>query len=250
MHKNNTFSFLLFLLMGIAFLPSCKKTTEELQIPVINDYQPLEAGKYVTYQLDSLVYLSFGSRDTIITYEVKYYTDAAITDNLGRPAFRIIRYIRKSAAFPWTPDATFMSVNTGNSFEFIDNNLRYVNLKMPIKDAFTWKGNAFIDSYSADSPVKYLNDWNFTYDSVGKAAVVGNFSLPNTVTVNQRDEIIGIPEDPYSYSEVNYCQEKYALGIGMVYRKFFHSEYQPGAGGNGYFADGSYGVTYTMIDHN
>ena len=74
------------------------------------------------------------------------------------------------------------------------------------------------------------------------------FNFENVITVLQRDEIIGVPDEPSSYSEVNYSQEKYAKGIGLIYRKFFHSEYQPNNGG--YFADGSYGVTYTIIDHN
>jgi hypothetical protein len=96
--------------------------------------------------------------------------------------------------------------------------------------------------------LRYLDGWDYTYSNVNEADTIGNQIVENTLTINQRDEIVGIPEEPNSYSEVNFGQEKYAKGIGMVYRKFFHSEYQPNNGG--YFADGSYGVTYTMIDHN
>lgn len=227
---------------------SCKKSTETLQTATLNDYYPLEVGKYITYQLDSLVYLAFGTRDTTISYQVKYETDAAITDNLGRPAYRIIRYIRKTDSNPWAPDATFMAVNSNNNLEFVENNLRFIKLTLPIRDAISWKGNSFIDTYSSNSLLQYMDDWDYTYSNVGAADVVGSFSLDNTITVDQRDEIIGNPDDASSYSEINFGQEKYAKGIGMVYRRFFHSEFQPGNGG--YFAEGSYGVTYTMIDHN
>ena len=58
----------------------------------------------------------------------------------------------------------------------------------------------------------------------------------------------GIHKFYVSIYQINYAQEKYALGIGMVYKTFLHKEYQPNNGG--YVADGSYGVTYTMIEHN
>jgi len=243
-------NFLRFLpiIIGTAFFFSSCKKTESYTSPSIADYNPLQTGKYITYQLDSLIYLSFGTRDTTVSYQVKYLTDSLITDNLGRPAYRIFRFIRKNENEPWRSDAAFMSINTGNRLEFIENNLRYIKLQMPIKDNVSWKGNAYIDTYSASSLLRYLDNWDYVYANVGAADDVSNFNFDNIITVLQRDEIIGVPDEPSSYSEVNYSQEKYAKGIGMIYRKFFHSEYQPNNGG--YFADGSYGVTYTIIDYN
>jgi hypothetical protein len=238
--------YLLFIAIAIAFI-SCKKTEEFTSAP-LSDYAPLEVGKYITYQLDSIAYLPFGTSSVTRSYEVKYHTEAEITDAEGRPAFRIRRYIRSIPSDPWTPDAAFMATNTGNHFEFVDNNLRYIKLSLPVRNEFSWKGNTYIDTYSLNSELKYLDGWVYTYDSVGVESTVGSFTLANTIKVHQRDEIIGAPEDPASYSEINIGVEKYAAGIGMVYRRFFHSEWQPG--GTGFFADGSYGVTYTMIDHN
>ncbi len=238
----------LILLAAITCFSACKKSTETRQNAGIADYAPLVVGKYITYQLDSLVYKSFGTRDTTITYQVKFMVDAEITDMMGRPAFRIFRYIRKTESQPWLPDASFMATNTSNSLEFIENNLRYIKLSLPIRDGLTWKGNAYIDTYSANSELQYMDGWDYTYENTGQPTTVGAYTLDSTVTVNQRDEVIGNPGDPASYSEINFAKEIYANGIGMVYRKFFHSEFQPGNGG--YFADGSYGVTFTMIDHN
>ena len=61
--------------------------------------------------------------------------------------------------------------------------------------------------------------------------------------------MIGNPGDPNSYSEINNGSEKYAKGIGMVYRDFLHVEYQPPTPGRGAYRLG-YGVRLTMIDHN
>lgn len=233
--------------IAMIFLSCEKETTGYLTEPV-ETYYPLEVGKYITYRLDSTVYLPFGTSSVVRSYEVKYHTDALITDNMGRPAFRIIRYIRKTQNDQWVPDATFMSLIDGDKAEFVENNLRYIKLRLPIKNGTTWKGNSYIDTYSINSTVRYLDGWDYVIDSLGAYTRIGIRGFPNTLTVNQRDEILGDPNDPSSYSEINYSVEKYATGVGMIYRKFFHSEYQPGNGG--FFADGSYGVEYSIIDNN
>lgn len=243
--------FYVLIVVGVISMNACEKSTETLQTASINDYSPLVVGKYISYQLDSFVYINFGTNSVTRTYQVKYLVDAQITDNLGRPAYRIIRSIRKTASNPWVPDATFMSINTGNGLEFVENNQRFIKLRTPMRDLYTWKGNSFLDTYSINSEIKYLDDWDYMYDSVNMPIKIGTFTLDSTLRVDQRDEIIGNPADPSSYAEVNYGMEKYAKGIGMVYRKIFHSEYQPPTPGQGgRYVDGSYGITLTMIDHN
>ncbi len=241
--------FLSSIIISSVIFSSCSKDAEVLDLPAINDYSPLLVGKYVTYNLDSTVFINFGAKDTVIKYQVKHEIDGQMTDNLGRPAYRIIRYIRKTAANPWTPDNTFMAVPTDFAMEFIENNMRFLKLKGPIREGFSWKGNSFIDTYSLNSNVKYLADWDYTYEGVNTSQVVGGFTLDSTLNVNQRDEVIGNPTDVNSYSEINFGAEKYAKGIGLVYRNFLHIEYQPPTPGRPGYRIG-YGVKMTMIDHN
>lgn len=240
---------LFVIIISSAIFSACNKDAEVLDLPAINDHYPLQVGKYVTYSLDSTVFINFGTKDTIINYQVKHQVDGQLTDNLGRPAYRVTRYIRKTAANAWVPDNTFMAVPTDFAMEFIENNMRFLKLKGPIREAFTWKGNSFIDTYSLNSNVKYLDDWDYTYENVNMSETVGTFNLDSTLSVNQRDEIIGNPNDPNSYSEINFGVEKYAKGIGLVYRNFLHIEYQPPTPGRGGYRIG-YGVKMTMIDHN
>jgi hypothetical protein len=231
---------------------ACKKETEDFTAAPIEDYSPLVVGKFITYQLDTFKYLHFGLQDTTVAYQVKHVVDALITDNLGRPAYRIIRYIRKTSQDPWLPDNSFMAVNTGSSLEFIENNLRFLKLKSPIKDGYSWKGNSYIDTYSLNSTVRYLDDWDYIYEGLDEPLSLGSIQLDSTVKVSQRDEVIGNPADVNSYSEKNFSAEIYAKGIGLVYRKFLHTEFQPATPGGtaaGY-SDESYGITLTMIDHN
>ncbi len=242
--------FYLMALMALVFFAACKKSSDTLNPPKISDYFPLQVGKYITYKLDSALFINFGTKDTIVSYEVKQVVDALITDGLGRPAYRIIRYIRKNSLQPWVPDNTFMAVATDNTLEFVENNMRFVKLKEVIREGFSWKGNTFIDTYSINSNVKYLDDWDYTYDSLNLPARLSpTVNIDSTIKIGQRDETIGNPNDINSYSERNIGAEKYAKGIGLIYRTFYHREYQPPTPGSGGYKQG-YGITLTMIDHN
>ena len=240
--------FLLAIVLS-AVIVSCNKSSDVLEVGTVKEYSPFTVGKYISYNLDSTVFINFGTKDTVVKYQVKLVVDAQITDNLGRPAYRIIRYIRKTAANPWNSDNTFMAVPSDFSIEFVENNMRFLKLKGPVRDAYTWKGNSYIDTYSLNSNVKYLDDWNYTYDSVNVPKTIGTFMLDSTIHVAQRDEVIGNPSDPNSYSERNFSSENYAKGLGLVYRNFLHIEYQPARPGVGAYRVG-YGVKMTMIDHN
>ncbi len=241
---------------GLLVLPfifsSCKKENQNFTSEPLSDYYPLQVGKYITYNLDSTVYyINFGQKDSVIHYQAQDRVDAQITDNLGRPAFRILRFIRKDSSQPWVPDNTFMAVPTPNSIEFIENNLRYLKLELPVKQDFSWKGNSFIDTYSNYTDVKYLEDWDYTYDSIGVPLTINSLTIDSTVKVAERDEFLG--QDPSipgtQYAEKNYALEKYGKGIGLIYREFLHWEYQGAQPGRPAYYVG-YGVKMSIIDHN
>ncbi|MDQ2718868.1 MAG: hypothetical protein M3Z26_03760 [Bacteroidota bacterium] len=214
----------------------------------ISDYYPLQVGKYITYNLDSTVFLSFGKTDSIMHYQAQDRVDAQITDNIGRPAFRVIRYLRQDSTQEWVPNNTFMVVPTENSLEYDENNLRFVKLRLPIKQGFSWKGNSFIDTYSQYSDVKYLDDWDYIYDSIGVPLTINSLTIDSTLKVGERDEFLG--QDPSlpntDYAEKTYSVEKYGKGIGLIYREFLHWEYQS-VNNNSYTG---YGIKMSIIDHN
>ncbi len=236
-------------LAGSLLIASCSKKTEVLDLGRIEDYNLQIVGKQITYKLDSTLFINFGTKDTVVSYFVKDSVVAQITDNLGRNAYRIFRYIRKTATAPWQSSNTFMTVPVNNTVEFLENNLRFIKLKQPLRDGYSWKGNTYLDTYSLNSDIKYMDDWDYTYENLNESIVLNGVTIDSTITVNQRDEVIGNIADPNSYSEKNLGIEKYAKGIGLVYRNFLHREYQPPTPGGGNYRIG-YGVTMTMISHN
>ncbi|MBN8835187.1 MAG: hypothetical protein BGO53_13695 [Sphingobacteriales bacterium 39-19] len=225
---------------------SCKKSTEELNTVPLTDYAPMTVGKYITYQLDSLVFTNFGTVAEMHSYQVKITVDALTTDALGRPAYRLFRYIKYNGTPNWIPDNTFWAIHTGNTYEFIENNLRFLKLMQPVRENFSWKGNVYIDTRSANTDFRFMDDWDYVYENVNQPATVGTFTFDSTLTVNQREDSLGLPIVPETqYAEKTLAKEIYAKNIGMVYRNFLHWEFQRVY--NGYVG---YGVTYTMIDHN
>ncbi len=241
-----------FLIAGLLIIiSSCRKTSETIEAAPATEYYLLEPGKYITYNLDSTVYINFGERDTVISYQVRDLVDEKFLDNAGRQAFRILRSIRTGSSQQWRPNNTFMAVYGEKGIEFIENNLRFLKLVDPVKNGFSWKGNSYIETGSFTSDVNYLEGWNYTYDSVNVPLMLGQQVIDSTIKVIQADEVFGDdPSSPFAvYGEKNYSVEKYAKGIGLIFKDFLHWEYTgPSGGSNGYYV--GYGIRLTMIDHN
>lgn len=229
---------------------ACEKKTETLITVPVSEYYPLSVGNHIDYDLDSALYINFGKKDTVVHYQARDIVDAQITDNLGRPSFRIVRYLRKSDGAPWHPSLTYMVTPVDNKIEVMQNNLRYIKLVAPVMQDFSWKGNRYIDTYSTDLDLNYLDDWDYIYDSVGMPLTINNLSFENTVKVFERDEFLG--QDPSipgtQYAERNFAYEKYAKGVGLIYREFLHWEYQGAQPGRDAYYEG-YGVRLTIASH-
>ncbi len=241
--------FYLLLLVAAVVISSCNKS-EEYKTDAISEFMPLIIGKYITYNLDSLVFASNTiPYDRVIRYQVKQAVIDTVKDNLGRSGYSIRRYIRKSSTDDWQADNTFFALNTGTTYEFVENNMRYLKLTQPIRNGYTWKGNSYIDTYSANSNVKYLDSWDYNYDSVNTPLSVGANKIASSLKVSERNEVLGDTTNLATYSEINFSVSNYGRGIGLVYHKFLHQEYQPPTPGTFGYKLG-YGITLTMIDHN
>ena len=238
---------------SVFFFSACKKETEVFKTPALSVYAPLEVGKYIIYKLDSFVYLPFGTRDTIISYEAKFTVEDSLTDNLGRKIFRIGRELRSAADKPWIRDMSFKATNTGNTYEFSENNLSFISLALPVKENYTWKGNSYLPSNPYPSfgfASDFTQDWDYIYQDVDAPLTLEGLSFENTITVLQRDDQLGDPSVAgTSFAEKTYSIEKYAKAVGLVYKDFLHWEFQ---GGNPGVVDSykGFGIKLTAIEHN
>lgn len=255
--KRNYTLLSLFVLFLITMV-SCEKETEIINEPTASEYVTLEKGKYIIYELDSTIFINFGQEDTVIRYEAKDMVDEEITDNLQRPAFRIIRSIRNAGSTnenDWKPVMTYMIVQAGNNIEVVENNLRYLKLVSPVREGYTWKANTFLPSkpfeagysFSVDEDIQY---WESMYENVGQPLDINGLHLDNTLTIRQVEDSVNVPvEIPDSYGYKIVWNEQYAQGIGMVSKNVEMWEYQPPTSGQPGFRTG-FAISMRIKSHN
>lgn len=233
---------LLFILAG------CSKETETLNSASLADFYPLRTGTSLLYRLDSTVLAPFGTALVVKSYQAKDSVESTFTDNQGRLSYRIFRYIRDTAGKqPWSFASTHVATPTATGVEYVDNNLRFLKLQLPIRNDFSFKGHSYIDTKSLNSTVTYLDEWEYRYEKVGEPYTIKNTTFDSTITVLQHDETT--PEGPFnpaSYQQRNYGAEVYAKGVGLIYKEFLHWTWQT-TPAPAKFEDGSYGVKLTLI---
>lgn len=234
----------------ISLLVSCKKETDHLTTTPVNDYFPLQVGKYITYDLDSTIFTNFNQNLTVRHYQAQYKIESETTDNLGNPGYVINRYLRKDSTKNWIIDNVFTAYSTGKSVEYVQDNLRFIKLMAPVTEGFSWKGNSYLAydpyrSYVFANPA-FIEDWNYTYEDVNQPLTINSTDFENTITVFEVSDSTGNPDVAGTeYAEKTYSVEKYAKDIGLIYKEFIHWEYQG--------TDNTYkgfGEKLSIIDHN
>jgi hypothetical protein len=221
-------------------------------LPGDSTYYPLATGHVYIYRLDSSLIPLFGSDLVIHSYIAKDSIADTIRDNENRLSYRVYRFITDTLETQgWMPIATYYITPTDHSVELMDeNNLRFIKLKDPIRNDFSWQGNSYIDTKTAGSPYQYMDGWNYTYKNVGQPDTVLNNVFQNTITILQQDETDPPgPFDPNNYQQRNYSVEVYAQGIGLVYKEFLHWTWQTTPPPPKYDND-SYGIKLSLIDYH
>jgi hypothetical protein len=253
-----SFLLRLGLLSALFFsLYSCSNKKVDLITEPLSAYMPLEVGKYITYRIDSLVFVDFDQIPEIHRYQVKHEVDEIVPDNMGRSSYRIYRYLRDSAGTgSWQPNGTyFITPLEGDQVEVVEDNLRFIKLHAPVRDGYNWKGNKYLpsDAYEpfgfAFSNDNSMRNWDFTYDLFESFMSYQGYEYDNLCTVEQEDYADNVPiTAPMQYANRTRSVEKYSKDIGLVYREYELWEYQPTSSTNPFYI--GFGIRMWMIDHN
>jgi hypothetical protein len=237
----------LIVVFSIVFF-SCKKDQVPAYANAIN-YYPLQSGHVWFYRLDSTTIPPFGTELVVHSYHLKDSVGVSFLDNTGRTSWPVYRFVTDTLEEnSWQPISTYFITPTQTDVEVVDdNNLRFIKLVSPVSEGQNWMGNSYIDTRSATTQFQYLDDWNYTYDSVNIPYTTLAGTFDSSVVVHQQDETS--PEgdfDPQYYQQRNYSVEVYAYNTGLIYKNFLHWTWQPTPPPAGY-DDGSYGVVLNLI---
>lgn len=246
------------ILVSAFFIWACKKEDTSISNAQLVEYMPLQPGKYIRYRLDSMRFVDFGQRDTVVSYDAKDVVDGTLTDNSGRTLYRVVRYFRDiNSTNPedYIARLTYFVTPTGESIEVQENNLKFQKLRLPVNEGFNWHGNTFLPSTPYYDIYQFSNDediqlWDYTYTFVDEPMTINDVTYDSTVTVLQVADSSNVPiEFPEGLAYRNYWTETYAKNVGLVYKEVVMWEYQPPNSGNPGFRSG-FGLKMSIIDHN
>lgn len=257
--KYNLLNRQLLLLLAIAtVLFSCNNKEEVLNTEHVTDYLPLAIGKSVTYRLDSTVFVKSGSVIETHKYQVRLTIAEKTTDNTGKEAFIVRRaFNNETASEAWVNNGTLIITPYEHSIAVTDNNLRTTVLQDPMKPDFNWNGNSTYPSapyqtlFNGLETGKDMNKWKFKYSTFNINETINSQQYANVWTIEQRNELLNIPPTSgtnYGYKET--ATEKYAKGIGLVYKDFQLYDFQGPSADNPSAHYTGFGITMWMISHN
>lgn len=237
---------------------SCGKTTDTYNTASATAYfTPLQVGKYITYRLDTLKFVN-NTQDTFVSSQIKDVVEESITDNRGRPAWRIVRYgrpVNSTDEAAWSPVNTFTATYADHTLELVEDNLRFVKLHEPFREGYSWLGNSFLPYTPFAPQYGFSNDediqkWNYTFHDLNTQLIINGKTYDSTVTVVQIADSSNVPiVYPQGIAYNNYWVEKYAKNIGLVYKQIIMWEYQPETTSQPKYKTG-FGVLQTILDHN
>ena len=213
--------FIPFLIIGTVFFQSCGGGTEADPIEFGYDYFPLEIGKYIEYDVDSIIY-DIGAGNTVVSRENSIQVREEVTDsfpdNEGRLMYRIERYERADAMEEWRVSDVWTATVTDRQAERIEENLRFIKMVFPVSDNTNpWNGNKYIDENLvisvAGESIFIFKNWLYEYREIGEALNIGGFPFDDVVTIYQADE--------ENFIELRRSFERYARGVGLVEREIW-----------------------------
>jgi len=187
---------------------ACNKEQDLSTIDLGYAFFPAEVGSFIIYDVDSVFY---GSATSTYHYQVMEELTGAFVDDEGQDAVYVERSYRNAPSGPWLLMDVWTQRRTPTTAEKVEENMRYIKMKFPVKDGDTWNGNGFNNFAAQQYKFKDLNAFKD----------VGVLQFEKTVTVEEKNNVNLIDQEIF--------YEIYAPGIGMVSRRACDISYSAGA---------------------
>jgi hypothetical protein len=167
---------------------------------LIYSYFPVNVGHEVIYDVTLITFDEFSQAHDTDIYQIREVIESVFDDAQGRPTQRIERYRRNTPNDAWVINDVWTSNMTSVRAEKMEENITYVKMVFPISSSVSWNGNSLNTMEAQD----------YEYDQINQADVAGGIAFDSTLTVIQIDD-----ENPI---ETRYEIEKYATGVGCIYK--------------------------------
>ena len=239
-------------IMAVLSLFSCKRENDNAYGPeTTRGFYPLQKGRFVIYDVDSILYNDFTGTTTEHKSVVRYTVEDTFQDNYGRTSYQIDVMSKASDSDAFHTNDVFYVTPTPTGLEVVQNNLRFTKLVFPVANNTTWDGNSQIAIADQDlswyANVDHL--WDYKYSKVGQNYNNGLADYSNTAIVDETDQTLNDPiAMPTTYAERTYFREVYGFDVGLVYREMTRWTYDQNSSGN--YAKKGFSMTMRAKEHN
>jgi hypothetical protein len=159
----------------------------------------------------------------------------------------------------WNDVSTFVITKSPGSIEVNEDNLRIVKLQSPIKEFFSWNGNRYLpeDPFFpkfefGSSDHRDMGSWDYYYETINGTDTLEGINYDNTITIKGSDpNTNNIPASDLDVSgSKTFWLEKYAKGVGLIYRDISFEEFQARNSIYPYGYYSGFQVRQTLLSHN
>ncbi|MCB9080413.1 MAG: hypothetical protein H6555_01750 [Lewinellaceae bacterium] len=205
------------LLLSVVVI-ACREERLQPDIDYGYDYFPLKLGAERIYLLDSLVFdpAPGGTRIDSTRLWVREVWADTLRGPAGELRYRVDRYERYREEDPWQIRAVYTEQREAlRAFRTEDNRQR-IALIFPLQADSRWNATGFFDPLQpvtiAGEPIEMYKGWSSEVTQWDEPWQAGDLAFPRTAVIQLADFT--------SLIEIRQCQERYARGVGLVYREF------------------------------
>lgn len=205
------------LLLSVFLLGACQNDTVLVE-PIAEgyDYYPLAVGKYITYQVDSVLYDPTDGQ--IVLDSSSSQIRESIVDSWrsedNKQLFRIERAIYDTVNAEWEVTDIYSTYADETQAVRFEENLNFIKLRFPIRINRPWQGLDFSSTLEvnvADEPIELFKNWESVVTIIEKPMRIGDFDFSEVTTVQLANDT--------NLIELRAALEHYAKGVGLVYRE-------------------------------
>ncbi len=168
---------------------SCKD--DESVTPEPSDgltYFPLVKGFWIEYEVDSIYHRNDDDASLVDTSKDEFHffvreeIDSSFMDSENQPAFKIVRYKRSVDSLPWNLASVWTARVDQYSAQRVEDNIRFIKLKFPVKSTTVWQGNAY----------NFFQPEEYSYDKLYESKSYNSLLFDSTITVIQNSFVSAV----------------------------------------------------------
>jgi hypothetical protein len=202
-------------------LGSCGKTEIDTLPDLAKEYYPLQIGKTLVYDIDTILFDPESATKVKIDtfrWQVREVFVDTFRDITKQLTYRIERSERRrGSSEPFEIKKIFTTALADNGVLKTEDNLTFIKMPRYFGEKTTWDGNVYCDQsliieVAGERMGLFSKKWNYEVLTVAKAEKIGTKDFTNVLTTRAQS-------DTRIFTEKRYNLEKYAKGVGLIYKE-------------------------------